>query len=141
MHPPLKARDRRPVRAIPPGDILRRHTLEEIQNAPEDIKREIVSLWLTDRSRTERPEVADEARTGLWYFDRTLFQLLPRLHEDLQGALDRYYPGVKAPRRWLSFAVFNVQPSEFMKLAVVLYAASYAVRRAAFLPAVPDGSG
>ncbi len=85
------------------GDILRRHTLEEIQHAPDDIKREIVSLWLTDRSRTERPEVADEARTGLWYFDRTLFQLLPRLHEELQGALDRYYPGVKAPRRWLSF--------------------------------------
>ncbi|HEX7631837.1 MAG TPA: phosphoenolpyruvate carboxylase [Lacunisphaera sp.] len=85
------------------GDILRRHTLEEIQHAPDDIKREIVSLWLTDRSRTERPEVADEARTGLWYFDRTLFQLLPRLHEDLQSALDRYYPGVKAPRRWLSF--------------------------------------
>ncbi len=85
------------------GDILRRHTLEEIQHAPDDIKREIVSLWLTDRSRTERPEVADEARTGLWYFDRTLFQLLPRLHEDLQGALNRYYPGVKAPRRWLSF--------------------------------------
>ncbi|MDI1320860.1 MAG: phosphoenolpyruvate carboxylase, partial [bacterium] len=85
------------------GGILRRHTLEEIQHAPDDIKREIVSLWLTDRSRTERPEVADEARTGLWYFDRTLFQLLPRLHEDLQGALDRHYPGVKAPRRWLSF--------------------------------------
>jgi phosphoenolpyruvate carboxylase len=85
------------------GDILRRHTLEDIQHAPDDIKREIVSLWLTDRSRTERPEVADEARTGLWYFDRTLFQLLPRLHEELQDALDRYYPGVKAPRRWLSF--------------------------------------
>ena len=85
------------------GDILRRHTLEDIQHAPDDIKREIVSLWLTDRSRTERPEVADEARTGLWYFDRTLFQLLPRLHGELQDALDRYYPGVKAPRRWLSF--------------------------------------
>ena len=85
------------------GDILRRHTLEELQHAPDDIKREIVSLWLTDRTRTERPEVADEARTGLWYFDRTLFQLLPRLNDDLQGALDRHYPGVKAPRRWLSF--------------------------------------
>jgi phosphoenolpyruvate carboxylase len=85
------------------GDILRRHTLEEIQHAPEDIKREIVSLWLTDRSRTERPEVADEARTGLWYFDRTLFSVLPRLHEDLQDALDRNFPGVRAPRRWLSF--------------------------------------
>lgn len=85
------------------GNILRQHTLEEIQHAPEDIKREIVSLWLTDRSRTERPEVTDEARTGLWYFDRTLYALLPRLHRDLQQALERYYPGVKAPRRWLSF--------------------------------------
>jgi cell division protein FtsW len=42
---------------------------------------------------------------------------------------------VNGSRRWLSFAIINVQPSEFMKLAVVLYAASYAVRRAAFLHA------
>ena len=83
--------------------ILRSHTLEEIQHSPDDIRREIVSLWLTDRSRTERPEVADEARTGLWYFDRTLYQLLPRLHTDLQDALNRHYPGVRAPNRWLSF--------------------------------------
>jgi phosphoenolpyruvate carboxylase len=85
------------------GGILRGHTLEEIQHAPDDIRREIVSLWLTDRNRTERPEVTDEARTGLWYMDRTLFQVLPRLHEDFQGALDRHFPGVKAPRRWLTF--------------------------------------
>jgi phosphoenolpyruvate carboxylase len=83
--------------------MLRSHTLEEIQHAPEDIRREIVSLWLTDRSRTSRPEVADEARTGLWYFDRTLYRLLPRLHADLQDALNRHYPGVRAPNRWLSF--------------------------------------
>jgi len=83
--------------------ILRSHTLEEIQHAPDDIRREIVSLWLTDRSRTERPEVTDEARTGLWYLDHTLFRLLPRLHADLQEALNRHYPGVRAPNRWLSF--------------------------------------
>lgn len=85
------------------GGILRSHTLEEIQHAPDDIRREIVSLWLTDRSRTERPEVTDEARTGLWYFDRTLYRLLPRLHAELQEALNRHYPGVRAPNRWLSF--------------------------------------
>ncbi len=85
------------------GGILRSHTLEEIQHVPDDIRREIVSLWLTDRSRTERPEVTDEARTGLWYFDRTLYQLLPRLHADLQESLNRHYPGVRAPNRWLSF--------------------------------------
>jgi cell division protein FtsW len=42
---------------------------------------------------------------------------------------------VNGSRRWLSLPLVNVQPSEFMKLAVVLYAASYAVRKAAFLHA------
>ncbi len=42
---------------------------------------------------------------------------------------------VNGSRRWLSLVVVNVQPSEFMKLAAVLYAASYAVRKAAFLHA------
>ena len=42
---------------------------------------------------------------------------------------------VNGSRRWLSLFVVNLQPSEFMKLAVVLYAASYAVRKGAFLHA------
>ncbi len=42
---------------------------------------------------------------------------------------------VNGSKRWLSLVVVNIQPSEFMKLAVVLYAASYAVRKAAFLHA------
>jgi cell division protein FtsW len=42
---------------------------------------------------------------------------------------------VNGSRRWLALPVVNLQPSEFMKLAVVLYAASYAVRKAAFLHA------
>ena len=50
-----------------------------------------------------------------------------------------FVPGVgksvNGSRRWLSLPLVNVQPSEFMKLAVVLYAANYAVRKAAFLHA------
>ena len=42
---------------------------------------------------------------------------------------------VNGSRRWLSLVIVNLQPSEFVKLAVVLYAASYAVRKAAFLHA------
>ena len=42
---------------------------------------------------------------------------------------------VNGSRRWIPLGLANVQPSEFMKLAVVLYAASYAVRKAAFLHA------
>jgi phosphoenolpyruvate carboxylase len=67
------------------------------------IEREIASLWLTDRSRTTKPEVRDEARTGLWYFDTTLIATMPRLQQDMEQALARHYPGVRAPRRWLTF--------------------------------------
>ena len=90
------------------GEILRQRAHPELVVDPtlleaECIEREIASLWLTDRSRSERPEVTDEARTGLWYFDTTLFETLPRLHADMKRALARYYPGVNAPLRWLSF--------------------------------------
>ena len=40
---------------------------------PLEVEREILSLWLTDRSRSSRPEVTDEAKTGLWYFDACHF--------------------------------------------------------------------
>jgi cell division protein FtsW len=42
---------------------------------------------------------------------------------------------VNGSKRWISLIVVNIQPSEFMKLAAVLYAASYAVRKGAFLHA------
>ncbi|HKB90002.1 MAG TPA: phosphoenolpyruvate carboxylase, partial [Opitutaceae bacterium] len=89
------------------GEILRDRSSPERNLAlaadPACIEREIASLWLTDRSRVARPEVADEARTGLWYFDTTLFETLPRLQADFERALTQYYPSVKAPRRWLTF--------------------------------------
>ena len=37
--------------------------------------------------------------------------------------------GVNGAKRWLSFKVFNLQPSELMKLFMVLYAADYTVRK------------
>jgi len=42
---------------------------------------------------------------------------------------------INGARRWLPLGIANLQPSELMKLFVVLYASSYAVRRAAFLHA------
>jgi cell division protein FtsW len=38
---------------------------------------------------------------------------------------------VNGSRRWLSFFIINLQPSELMKLFAVLYAADYAVRKGA----------
>lgn len=67
------------------------------------LRREITALWLTDRSRTIQPAVTDEVRTGLWYFNNTLWDTLPRLQADLEQALAQHYPGVRAPARWLTF--------------------------------------
>ncbi len=68
-----------------------------------ELMREIASLWLTDRSRVNRPEVTDEARTGLWYFETTLFDAWPRLQADFKDALARHFPEVRPPSRWLTF--------------------------------------
>ena len=70
---------------------------------PRALEREITSLWLTDRSRTSRPEVTDEVLTGLWYFDTTLWQTVPLLQDELERALADTYPTVKAPTRWITF--------------------------------------
>jgi phosphoenolpyruvate carboxylase len=70
---------------------------------PRALEAEITTLWLTDRSRSNRPEVADEVRTGLWYFDTTLWQTVPLLQDELERALAEYYPGVKAPTGWIKF--------------------------------------
>ena len=90
------------------GEILRLRAQPALLTDPalldaECVEREIASLWLTDRSRAARPEVTDEAKTGLWYFDTTLFATLPRLQADMVRALARHYPTVKAPRHWLAF--------------------------------------
>lgn len=47
--------------------------------------------------------------------------------------------GVNGARRWLSFKVFNLQPSELMKLFVVLYAADYTVRKQEFMHKLTKG--
>jgi cell division protein FtsW len=47
--------------------------------------------------------------------------------------------GVNGARRWLSFKMFNLQPSELMKLFVVLYAADYTVRKQNFMHKLTKG--
>ncbi|MGH8719617.1 MAG: FtsW/RodA/SpoVE family cell cycle protein, partial [Burkholderiales bacterium] len=43
---------------------------------------------------------------------------------------------VNGSQRWLPLHFFNLQPSELMKLAVVLYAADYTVRKAAYMDSI-----
>jgi len=54
--------------------------------------------------------------------------LVPGLGREVNGA-----------RRWLNLRAFNIQPSELMKLAAVLYAADYTVRKHAVLKSFKKG--
>ena len=47
--------------------------------------------------------------------------------------------GVNGSRRWIPIGVLNLQPSEFMKLAVTLYAANYTVRKQDFMQSFRKG--
>ena len=46
---------------------------------------------------------------------------------------------VNGAQRWISLVVFNLQPSEMMKVFAVLYAADYTVRKAAFMHSLRKG--
>jgi cell division protein FtsW len=46
---------------------------------------------------------------------------------------------VNGSRRWISLSALNIQPSELMKVFVVLYAADYTVRKAAFMHSLRRG--
>ncbi len=67
------------------------------------ITAEVTLSWLTNRSRTTKPSVTDEVRTGLYYFDVTLWETLPQIYEAMASALNRYYPRLDMPERFITF--------------------------------------
>ena len=58
----------------------------------EQIREIVVSLWQSDVNRERRPDVLDEVREGLYFFDTTLFDLLPDIYMELQLSLQKEYP-------------------------------------------------
>ena len=66
------------------------------------IRAEVTALWLTDRTRTARPAVTDEVRTGLYFIDSVFWDALPRVAAELDSALRRHYPQLAAPSGWLT---------------------------------------
>src|SRR5699024_12857106 len=45
----------------------------------ESLFNEVTALWHTDELRKRKPEVLDEVKNGLYYFDQTLFDTLPNI--------------------------------------------------------------
>jgi phosphoenolpyruvate carboxylase len=59
----------------------------------EALREVIVSLWETEETRHARPTVLDEVRGGLYYIERTLFDLVPEVEAHLARALATTWPG------------------------------------------------
>ena len=61
----------------------------------ETLFNDIAILWQTDELRRHKPTVNDEVDTGLYYFDQTLFEILPEIHRELEMNLSEQFPGQK----------------------------------------------
>lgn len=58
---------------------------------------EIESIWQTDEVRPVAPTVLDEVNNTLFYFDTTLFEVIPAVYASLQQALNTTYPNLVLP--------------------------------------------
>jgi phosphoenolpyruvate carboxylase len=57
------------------------------------LESEIQILWKTDEVRAKRPQVKDEIRNGLFYFQESLFDAVPRMYRGLEKGIRRIYGG------------------------------------------------
>jgi phosphoenolpyruvate carboxylase len=81
------------------ADLLRR--LDSAALAPEEtadltrqLSEEVVALWLTDETRDRAPTVVDEVRNSIFWFDATIFWVVPRIIRELRAAVAATYPGL-----------------------------------------------
>ena len=54
---------------------------------PQTLENVIVELWHTDEMRNKRLSVDEEVRNALYFFDRTILDVVPWLYRDLEDAL------------------------------------------------------
>ncbi len=78
-------------------------TAEEERAAHESLREELVSLWQTEETRAYKPDVMDEVRNGLYWFETTLYDLAPDVVASLERAVAAHYPGCRVPAAVLRF--------------------------------------
>ncbi|MGF6951377.1 phosphoenolpyruvate carboxylase [Neobacillus sp. B4I6] len=66
-------------------------TSRERKKLEESLFNEVSILWQTDELRQTKPTVLDEVRNGLYYFDQTLFEVLPEIHQEVADCLEKNY--------------------------------------------------
>ncbi len=85
-----KIRDlRRHLAQLDNGDLLP----DEVQRLNKLKQGDLFTLWHTDLLRQRKPTVLEEVHRAL-FFATTLWDVIPRLQDDFQAALDQYFPNV-----------------------------------------------
>lgn len=80
------------------SDLLQRyHSADNYEHDRDQIRElihdHVVVLWQSDETRDRRPTVMDEVRnTGVYFFETVLFDLIPRIYEELESALAEGWP-------------------------------------------------
>ena len=62
-------------------------TVDERHDVQDDLRREILAMWGTEDVRLRRPTPMEEVRSGLFIFEQTLWDALPRYLRALDRAL------------------------------------------------------
>lgn len=68
---------------------------QENERIKREIKSHITTLWQTDEVRSTALTVLNEVENALYFFNQTIFDLIPIVYDDLKAALNRYYPKYK----------------------------------------------
>src|SRR5256885_134590 len=103
----------RPVLTAHPTEAVRRSILDHQDRIGQELARlraplsarerdrvrqriatQVEILWHTDEVRSVRPRVLDEVGNALFYLERTFFDAIPDLQDELAAALTRHYPTV-----------------------------------------------
>ncbi|MBI5892457.1 MAG: phosphoenolpyruvate carboxylase [Deltaproteobacteria bacterium] len=58
----------------------------------DNILGDVLKLWHTGDIRLEKPNIEEEVENGLFYFNKTFFEVLPKLYDELKFQLSKYYP-------------------------------------------------
>ncbi|MBI4226666.1 MAG: phosphoenolpyruvate carboxylase, partial [Candidatus Omnitrophica bacterium] len=106
-----------PVLTAHPTEVKRRTTMDHLLEMAQDLdaldhpdlpirerarltarlREHLEILWQTNEARQRPLTVTDEISNTLFYFERTILPLIPRLYEDLQRALGQHYPSWTGP--------------------------------------------
>jgi phosphoenolpyruvate carboxylase len=67
------------------GKVQRQAVIDELET-------QIHILWRTNEIRESRPQVSDEIKNGLYYFNESLFSAVPMVYRNLEDKIRDHYP-------------------------------------------------